>query len=39
MGIARLFKDPIDVKKAVMNSTEATIGSIAIMNSTAKPKN
>ena len=38
MGIGRLFKDPIDVKKAVMNSTEATVWSIAIMDSSSQPE-
>jgi len=38
MGIDRLFKDPIDVKKAVKNSTTPTIWSIAIMDSLSQPK-
>lgn len=37
MGIDRLFKDPIDVKKAVRNSTEPTVWSIAIMDSDSQP--
>ena len=38
MGIARLFKDPIDVKKAVKNSDTPTIGSVAIMDSPNQPQ-
>ena len=38
MGLGRLFVDPVANKKALVNSTTPTVGSVAIMDSPTSPQ-